>query len=164
MSYERTYFRNKKTGRYAHLTDRMVGYTPHQRLDILLEADVLEEVVDKSYRKTGEILERRAKGTGVSCQTVLNLIRKFGPEQIKVKDAPKVKKEFLYCTSKPMKSMLHTMRRALKHLNKGWFMCKKAVLRSGKTAIDGWQEMFHLSRWDKFKNALGYHLGCNPCA
>jgi len=54
VRYVRTLFRNKKTGRYAHLADRLVGYKPHQRLDTLLEADLLEESVDRSYNKADE--------------------------------------------------------------------------------------------------------------
>ena len=91
--YERTYFQNKKTGRYAYLVDKLVGYTPHQRLDTLLEADVLEEAVDKSYRKAGMSVEKQAMGTGVSGQKVLNIVRKLQPEKIEIKETPKVKKK-----------------------------------------------------------------------
>ena len=82
--YRRTYFRNKKNGTYAYLTDKAVGYTPHQRLDVLLEADVVAEASERSYRKAGISQESHAAGTGVSGQTVLNLVRKFQPEQIDV--------------------------------------------------------------------------------
>lgn len=59
VKYERTYFQNKKTGRYAYLADKLVCYTPHQRLDTLLEADVLEEAMDKSYRKAGMSVQKQ---------------------------------------------------------------------------------------------------------
>ena len=36
--------------KHAYLADQAVGYTPHQRLDTLLEADVLEESLDLSFR------------------------------------------------------------------------------------------------------------------
>jgi len=91
--FKRTYFRNKTTGKYAYLADRLVGYTPHQRLDTLLEADLHEEVVNKSFRKSGESLEKQARGTSVSGQTVLNVVRKFEPEQIEIKEKSKVKKK-----------------------------------------------------------------------
>lgn len=93
VNYERTYFKNKNTGEYAHLADKFMGYTPHQRLDTLLEADVLEEAMDKSYRKAGESLEKQVRGTGVSGQTVLNIVRKLQPEKIEVKEEPKIKKK-----------------------------------------------------------------------
>ena len=92
VKYERTYFQNKKTGQYAYLADKLVGYTPHQRLDTLLEADVLEEAVDKSYRKAGKSVEKQAQGTGVSGQTVLNIVRKLQPETIEFKEKPEVKR------------------------------------------------------------------------
>ena len=82
----RTYFRNKNAGKYAYLADWLVGYTPHQRLDTLLEADLLVEVVDKSYRNAGETLEKQARGKRVSGQTVLNVVRKFEPELIEIKE------------------------------------------------------------------------------
>ena len=49
VRYERTLFRNKKRKVQAYLADRLVGYKPHQRVDSLLGADVLEEAVDKRY-------------------------------------------------------------------------------------------------------------------
>ncbi len=93
VTYERTYFKNRKVGKYAHLADKLMGYTPHQRLDTLLEADALENAIDKSYRKAGKGLEKQARGTGISGQTVLNIVRKLQPEKIEIKEEPKVKKK-----------------------------------------------------------------------
>lgn len=92
VTYHRTYFRNKKNGKYAYLADKAVGYTPHQRLDTLLEADVVVEAIERSYCKAGASPDSHAAGTSVSGQTVLNLVRKFGPEQIDVKTPLKVKR------------------------------------------------------------------------
>lgn len=91
VRYVRTLFRNKKTGRYAHLADRLVGFKPHQRLDTLLEADLLEESVDRSYNKAGKSLESLT-GIRVSGQTVLNIVRKLQPEKIEMKEKPKTKR------------------------------------------------------------------------
>ena len=93
VTYRRTYFRNRKTGEYAYLADRAVGYTSHQRLDALLEADIVAEVGDSSYRKAGNSQEKDVPGTGVSGQTVMNLVRKFRPERIQEKEQPKKKRE-----------------------------------------------------------------------
>ena len=89
VTYHRTYFKNKKTRRHAYLTDNLVGYTPHQRLDTLLEADVLTESLDRSFRKAGKSQGKRAKGTEVSGQTVLNIVRKLQPEKVEIKEAPR---------------------------------------------------------------------------
>lgn len=91
VRYARTLFQNKKTDEYAYLADRFVGYTSHQRLDTLLEADLLEEAVDKSYSKAGKSVEDQT-GIRVSGQTVLNIVRKLQPEKIELKEEPKVKK------------------------------------------------------------------------
>jgi len=91
VHYERTLFRNKKSGQHAHLADRLVGYKPHQRLDTLLEADLLEEAVDRSYAKAGKSFETHT-GIRVSGQTVLNIVRKLQPEKIELKERIKVKK------------------------------------------------------------------------
>ncbi|ACX53161.1 hypothetical protein Adeg_2083 [Ammonifex degensii KC4] len=59
VSYKRTYYRHKETGERAYLIDRLVGYGPHTRVDPLVKAQVLEEAVELSYRKSGE---RAGKG------------------------------------------------------------------------------------------------------
>lgn len=89
LEYERTYFKNKKTGAYAHLADSVAEYSPHQRIDVLLEAQVVQEASEMSYRKAGRHSEVRAKGTEISGQTVMNLVRRFQPESQK----PVVKQE-----------------------------------------------------------------------
>ncbi len=71
----------------------MAGYTPHQRLDNLLEADLLKEAVDKSYAKAGKSIEEQAQGISVSGQTVLNIVRRFNPEKIELKEEPLIKRE-----------------------------------------------------------------------
>lgn len=93
ITYRRTYFKNKKTGQYAHLADQVVGYSPHRRLDSLLEADIVTEVAELSYRKAGMSQERNVPGTGVSGQTVMNLVRKFKPEKILIKKQVKEKRK-----------------------------------------------------------------------
>ena len=92
VTYNRTYFKNKRTGQYAHLADKTVGYLPHQRLDLLLEADIVGKAGEPSYRKAGLGQERDSAGTGVSGQTVLNLVRRFELEQIRIKELSRLEK------------------------------------------------------------------------
>lgn len=80
--YARTGFVHKKTGKYAYITDRFLGYKPHQRLDLALEAELVDAASEMSYRKAGKESEKRAEGTQVSGQTVLNLVRKLQPETL----------------------------------------------------------------------------------
>jgi hypothetical protein len=70
-------------------------YTPHQRLDNLLEADLLKEAVDKSYAKAGKSIEEQTQGISVSGQTELNIVRRFNPEKIELKEEPLIKREAL---------------------------------------------------------------------
>lgn len=93
VRYERTYFQHNKTGKHAYLADVLVGYTPHQRLDNLLEADLLQEAVDKSYAKAGKSIEEQTQGISVSGQTVLNIVRRFQPEKIELEEEPVIKRE-----------------------------------------------------------------------
>ena len=58
VRYERTLFKNKKLKAHAHLADRLAGYKAHQRLDTLLEADLLEEAVDNRTPKQDRALKR----------------------------------------------------------------------------------------------------------
>ncbi len=81
VSYRRTYFRNKRTGEYAYLADRIAGYEAHQRVDISLKADFIEEVTERSYRKSGCVPDKWAANTAVTGQTVMNTIREFNFEQ-----------------------------------------------------------------------------------
>ena len=42
MSYRRTYFRHKRTGRHRYLADEQVGIRPHQRIDTGLKGTLVE--------------------------------------------------------------------------------------------------------------------------
>jgi hypothetical protein len=92
VTYARTGFANKKTGKYAYLTDRFLGYKAHQRLDLALEAELVDAASEMSFRKAGQEAEKRAVGTQVSGQTVLNLVRKLRPEELE-KVPPVVEKK-----------------------------------------------------------------------
>jgi len=89
VHYERTYFRHKKTKKYAYLADLIAGYQPHQRLDVLLEAEKVAKAVDLSYRKAGCYCRTEARETEVSGETVKNLIRRLSPEKHKSLPAKK---------------------------------------------------------------------------
>ena len=53
LVYERTYFKDKRDGRYVHLVDELLGLTPHQRISQQLAISLLESAKDTSYQKTG---------------------------------------------------------------------------------------------------------------
>lgn len=64
VKYEKTLFRNKKTGEGKYLVDEALGLDPHVRISEDAVAMMLEESVQTSYRKGGEavsILDRISK-------------------------------------------------------------------------------------------------------
>ena len=79
MSYERTYFRNKKTGHYAHLVDLAAGLEPHAKTDLTVQAKLLDAATEISYRKAGKGIW--SSGSSECCflsgQTVMNTIRRI---------------------------------------------------------------------------------------
>ncbi|HHV78457.1 MAG TPA: ISLre2 family transposase [Firmicutes bacterium] len=72
VEYKRTYYRNKKTGEYAHLADDAVRLAAHQRVSVGLKAVLVEQAAEVSYRKSGEWAGRGAKGGVLSASTVMS--------------------------------------------------------------------------------------------
>lgn len=54
VNYKRTYFKSKATGERAYLTDKAAGIKPHMRISNDVVIKTLENVVDSSYRLSGE--------------------------------------------------------------------------------------------------------------
>ena len=77
MSYQRTYFRSKKTGGYAHLVDLAAGLEPHGKMDLTVKAKLADTAVEMSYRKTGkDVWSSGSPECCVSGQTVMNVLRR----------------------------------------------------------------------------------------
>ena len=62
--------RNKKTGEYCYLLDRLMGLESHARISEDAEARILEEAVESSYRKGG--INACIGKQEVSKETVMN--------------------------------------------------------------------------------------------
>ncbi len=69
VSFRKTLFTDKRTGKSEYLLDRIMGMGRHERMTEDAEARLLEEVVQTSYRRGGE---GSSLGGGVSRQTVKN--------------------------------------------------------------------------------------------
>ncbi|HBH12550.1 MAG TPA: hypothetical protein DDX29_05510, partial [Clostridiales bacterium] len=54
VSYQRTYFRSKKTGTCEYLADKAFGITSHMRKSEDVSIKIIESAVDMSYRLSGE--------------------------------------------------------------------------------------------------------------
>ena len=76
IRYARTYYRNKKDGRYAYLVDEQAGYTAHMRMDTQVKSKLVVAAADVSYRKSAELTGSDC-GTSISGQTVLRALRSF---------------------------------------------------------------------------------------
>ncbi len=70
VTYHKTLFRNKETGRHEYLLDRIMGLEKHARMTEDAEAKILEEAVQTSYRRGGE--NAAITDEVVSKETVMN--------------------------------------------------------------------------------------------
>ena len=83
VSYNRTYFVNKKTGEYAFLSDELMGIEKHQRKDMNVCAMLLEKATNSSYQQAAE----ESSYCGINSKTtVMNEIRRLGAVQRGRKD------------------------------------------------------------------------------
>lgn len=73
VTYHKTLFKHKRTGKYAYLLDQAMGLEKHARMTEDAEARILEEAVESSYRKGGE--NASISYDNISKQTVMNKIR-----------------------------------------------------------------------------------------
>lgn len=89
INYRRTYYKNKKDGSYTYLSDDMVGIVPYARMDLSLEAALVEKSLDLSYKKSGEAISTISS---VSKQTVMNSIRRLGDVENSAVKIDKTKK------------------------------------------------------------------------
>ena len=71
VTFSKTLFTNKETGKSEYLLDRILGIDPNERLTEDAEAKILEEAVQTSYRRGGENVSLTSE---VSKQTVKNKI------------------------------------------------------------------------------------------
>jgi hypothetical protein len=75
VSYKRTYYQNKKTKEYSHLSDELLGIEAHDKLDTSMKARLIEEAIDTAYRRSGK---KAAEAVELTSQTVMNSIRELG--------------------------------------------------------------------------------------
>ena len=71
VTFRKTLFTSKTTGKSEYLLDRILGLDPGERITEDAEAKLLEEAVQSSYRRGGEEVSLTSE---VSKQTVMNKI------------------------------------------------------------------------------------------
>ncbi len=70
VTYNRTLFKNTKTGASCYLLDKLIDIEPHTRMSEDAVARMLEEAVDSTYRKGGA--NASISGSVMSKETVMN--------------------------------------------------------------------------------------------
>ncbi len=88
--YNKTYFKNKKTGERCYLLDKLMGFEPGERMTEDAVARMLDEATDSSYRKGG--IHASISEAVVSKETVMDKVHRLRfpvveslPEKRKVK-------------------------------------------------------------------------------
>lgn len=93
VTFNKTLFTNKKTGKSEYLLDRAIGLEKHERMTEDAVAKMYEEAVQTSYRRGGEEASIMSQ---VSKQTVKNKIHTLEFPKNKEKPANKKVVDYLY--------------------------------------------------------------------
>ena len=93
VTYEKTLFTNKETGKSEYLLDRMMGFEKHERISEDALARMLKEAAQTSYRRGGE---EASLTTDVKKQTVKNKIHALEFPKNEEKPENKKETEYLY--------------------------------------------------------------------
>ena len=93
VTYQKTLFKNKFTGKSEYLLDRLMGIEKHARLTEDAVAQILEEAVDSSYKKGGE--HASITEDIVSKETVMNKLHALQFPKVKPQETKKAVK-YLY--------------------------------------------------------------------
>ena len=93
VTFRKTLFRNKITGKTKYLVDELLGFDPHERISEDAQAQLLSECVQSSYRKGGEAASILDK---VSKQTVKEKIHALEFPAEKARRGRKRKVKYLY--------------------------------------------------------------------
>lgn len=87
VRYERTLFKNVKTGASCYLLDQLMQLDKHTRITEDAEARILEEAVESSYRKGGK--NASIVGADITKETVMNKIHALQFPAVKASEEKK---------------------------------------------------------------------------
>lgn len=95
IHYQRTYYKNKLTGKFKYLTDEILDVEPHSRIDTGLKVDMLKKAQTMSYQKVVDCYDDISI---TSRSTIKNLIHKTSMENTNWpnQEAEKRQVRFLY--------------------------------------------------------------------
>src|SRR6056297_968977 len=89
ITYERTYYKHKKTKENKYLLDELINVTPHMKKTKNIEERLMNEAADLSYFKSGK---KVSETSDFSSTTVMNTIRSLEPipnDAVKIKEKDK---------------------------------------------------------------------------
>ena len=93
IKLSRRYYKDKQTGEFCYLLDDFLSLTPHQRMDVNLEASIYEKASKHSYQETIDSFEH----IGIySRQTVKNIVHKYRPDSVALPVEAKRQVDCLY--------------------------------------------------------------------
>ena len=90
VTYRRTCFKDKRTGKTEYTTDRIFGIRPHENIASDVETHMIEEALQTTYRKGGK--QAVISEEELSKQTVMNYISRYGFELPEAKEEPEQRK------------------------------------------------------------------------
>lgn len=93
--FERRYYKDKETGEYVYLADRVLGIDKGERIDKKVKAEIIEKAKDQSYSKSGKMVVPEFE---ISSTTVMHNVRRNDWEmEIKErKEEEKIKAKYIY--------------------------------------------------------------------
>lgn len=77
LSYMRTYYQHKETGKYRYLADAKAGITPHSRVSSNVKSELVAACGEASYEQATRQLSRYNPALKVSKQTASNCVKAF---------------------------------------------------------------------------------------
>lgn len=95
LTFKRTLFKSKKTGKSCYLLDQILGLDPHDRLAEDAEARMLDEASQTSYRRGGEGVSI-TKDCGISKTAVMDRLHRLSFPRMWEPQTEKKKVRFLY--------------------------------------------------------------------
>lgn len=126
ICYQRTYYKNRETGVFRHLTDDLLGIEPHTRIDTGLQADMLTKAKEMSYEKVvGSYDDINVS----SRSTVKNLVHRTSMEGSNWPNPEKEKRKVRFLYVEADEDHVHQQR------GKGLIM-KLAYVHEGKRVLN----------------------------
>lgn len=93
VTLKRHYYQDKQTDDFVYLLDNYLELTPHQRIDMGLETEILKRSTELSYQKTMDSFDQ----IGIhSRQVVKNIVHKYEADSTCLPIPPKRQVDYLY--------------------------------------------------------------------